>query len=370
MSDKVKVSIIMPVYNAAKFLDRSISALINQSYSNIEILCVNDGSEDNSLKILNKYAQKDCRVKVFNQENQGPAIARNMGLDNSTGEYIMFCDADDKYEPTMVEEMVQTIQEQDVDLVVCDVNIIRDGSKRKIGKTNPYEKLAFKGKLDLDKEKHIERKIHVFLWKKIFKKSLIDKYNIRFPDGLKSDDLVFIQEYILIAKTAYGLKRNLYNYYLTINSIMDKASQNKTKDYFDVIFAFKNCLYFATNLSYISPDKITGLLKNMNARVLYWSRFVDKSELNIYVYLIYEMISLFNHKIEEKDFPILYWAKNKDFFKVKQLISDFNKKQPKKLSLAEKIFSIRNSFDSKHKIFTVAGCSIKIKRKKQHMELV
>ncbi len=370
MSDKVKVSIIMPVYNAAKFLDRSISALINQSYPNIEILCVNDGSEDNSLKILNKYAQKDCRVKVFNQENQGPAIARNMGLDNSTGEYIMFCDADDKYEPTMVEEMVQTIQEQDVDLVVCDVNIIRDGSKRKIGKTNPYEKLAFKGKLDLDKEKHIERKIHVFLWKKIFKKSLIDKYNVRFADGLKIDDMVFIQEYILISHTAYGLNHALYNYYLTNNSIMDKSVKNITKDYFDLLLASKCCLNFASSLKNINKNKIDYLMKNTMDQVYYWSQFVSKEELNLYIYLIYEMISVFNHKIEKNDYPILYYANNKNLLKVKQLLSNFNKRQPKKLSLAEKIFSIRNSFDSKHKVFTVIGCSIKIKRKKSHREIV
>ena len=360
MQDNAQVSIIMPVYNAAKFLDRSIGALINQTYKNIEILCINDGSADNSLEILNKYAQKDARIKVFNQGNMGPATARNVGLDNSAGKYIMFCDADDRYEPEMVEQMVKTIQEQDIDLVVCDVNIIRDGSKRQIDSNNPYEKLSFQGIINFDTEKKLERKIKVFLWKKIFKKSLINKYNIRFPDGLKADDLIFIQEYVLVSHTAYGLKRNLYNYYLTLNSIMDKVTKNKTKDYFEQLLAFKSCLCFASQIPNISHNKQIYLLDNMNARIKYWSKLVQKNELNVYIYLIYEMISLFNYPIEKSKYPILYYANKKDFLKVKRLLLDFRPKNP---SFFERIFSIRNSYDKRHKVVSLLGLKVNIRRK-------
>lgn len=89
------ISIILPVYNAEKYLNKCLNALINQTFSDIEILCINDGSSDSSLSILEKFAHNDKRIRIFSVPNQGPTTARNIGLQNSTGKYLMFCDSDD-----------------------------------------------------------------------------------------------------------------------------------------------------------------------------------------------------------------------------------------------------------------------------------
>ena len=114
----------MPVYNAERFLPDTIASLLVQTHKNIEILCINDGSVDRSMEILNHFSQQDSRIRVFNQKNSGPAAARNLGLANATGEYLMFCDADDTYEPEMCEVMLRALIENDVDFAMCDANVI------------------------------------------------------------------------------------------------------------------------------------------------------------------------------------------------------------------------------------------------------
>ncbi len=95
MPQNIKFSIIIPVYNVEEYLAECIDSILSQDYNNIQILCINDGSTDNSLKLLEKYAKKDRRIKIFSQKNQGQGIARNVGIKNATGDYIMFIDPDD-----------------------------------------------------------------------------------------------------------------------------------------------------------------------------------------------------------------------------------------------------------------------------------
>lgn len=123
------ISIIMPVYNAEKYLNRSIKSIMNQTYNNIEIILVNDGSTDNSLEICTSYQEKDKRIKLINQENKGVSFARNKGIDEATGDYIMFIDSDDYIEKNMIEDMVAKITKDDIDLVISGIkmNYIRKG---------------------------------------------------------------------------------------------------------------------------------------------------------------------------------------------------------------------------------------------------
>lgn len=100
------VSIIIPVYNSEKYIDRCINSIVNQTYKDIEIILIDDGSSDRSIDIINNYVNKDNRIKVYTQKNAGPSSARNYGLDVSTGDYVMFVDADDYIDKTMVEEMI------------------------------------------------------------------------------------------------------------------------------------------------------------------------------------------------------------------------------------------------------------------------
>ena len=114
-----KVSIIVPVYNVEKYLCQCLESLVHQTLTDIEIICVNDGSTDNSLGILNKYAQLDSRIKVFSQKNQGVSSARNLGLEKVNGEYITFVDSDDWIELNACEILYNTAQERNTDILLC-----------------------------------------------------------------------------------------------------------------------------------------------------------------------------------------------------------------------------------------------------------
>ena len=226
----VKVSIIVPVYNAEKYLEDCLNSLKNQSLKDIEILCINDGSSDDSLTILNQFAKEDTRFKIFSQKNAGPAKARNIGLENSTGEFIMFCDADDTYEPKMCQKMYHTITHKKTDVVMCNSNYFKKDLS--VGK-NKYLFPSDNGKQELTQK--VITKTNVYLWNKIFKKSIIDKYHITFPNGHKSDDNLFIYEYLMSTKSIYFLDQKLYNHFERENSIMDLYHSDRVqlKDLFD-----------------------------------------------------------------------------------------------------------------------------------------
>ena len=146
-SKRQSISIIVPIWNTDKYLRRCLSSLVNQTKKDIEIICVNDGSTDNSLEIINEFAAKDSRIKAVTQKNQGVAVARNVGLKNATGVYIMWCDSDDEYVPDMCEKMFNAIETQKVDMVVCAINVINNEVDSKlVGNIEDYVRLKFSGK--------------------------------------------------------------------------------------------------------------------------------------------------------------------------------------------------------------------------------
>ncbi|MBS4760841.1 MAG: glycosyltransferase family 2 protein [Clostridium sp.] len=359
MSDS-KVSIIMPVFNAEKFLEKSIESLIKQTYRNIEVLCIDDGSSDSSLAILNTFAQKDSRIKVFSQENSGPAFSRNKGLDNSSGDYIMFCDADDWYEDNMVELMVNTIEKKDVDFVICDVNIILSKFHNRPLSDIEYHFLNFSGFIDLNNCMKIQDKVRVFLWKKIFRKNIIDEYNIRFPNGLKSDDCVFIREYVYVSNNCYALDKKLYNHVIQKDSIMGKVFAKKSKDYFDFIKGNIQLADFVNKVGLKNKNKLNYILHSVQNEAFFWMQFIDeKKELNEYfVYLIQFAEKFDISLIDKAELPLIYAAKNRDIKTLKNLCEGNNSR---KNTIFENVFSIRNMVDrnKSFKVITILGIKIK-----------
>ena len=237
----MKISVIIPVYNAEKTIERCLDALINQSFKDFEVICVNDGSKDKSQELLNRYAQKDLRIKVFNQENSGPAKTRYNAIEKACGEYLMFCDIDDWYEPTMLEEMYSTIIDKKVDLVMCNANIIdlANGAIQKDVYKN-YIKLKHFGSAIITPSSY--KNINVLLWNKIFKKELLEKHGIFYPQKYEHDDAMFVHKYCLFAKNYYGLNKTLYNYVIgNAESIMGKVYTNTNKkNPYDFIYAWQD----------------------------------------------------------------------------------------------------------------------------------
>ena len=123
-----KVSVIIPVYNVEKYLVECLNSVTNQTLKDIEIICVNDGSTDNSADILDNYAQKDSRIIVIHKENEGVSVARNLGIDKSTGEYLMFVDSDDILTLTACQKAYDTVTKDNSDMLIYGYSILNSGT--------------------------------------------------------------------------------------------------------------------------------------------------------------------------------------------------------------------------------------------------
>ncbi len=180
---------------------------------------------------MNAFARQDSRIIVVDQKNAGPARARNRGLEKASGAYVMFCDADDGYAPTMCTEMVDALEKNRVDFAMCG-SVIEDevpGLERDTEMLSYYHlpHLGFLG--DLTDE--MKSRINVVLWNKIFRKSLIDAHHISFPDGCLHDDDAFLFQYLAVARTAFFLDRNLYHYLRRASgSIMSRRGLTDSTD--------------------------------------------------------------------------------------------------------------------------------------------
>lgn len=222
------ISIIVPVYNREDRIKKCIDALLHQTYKNIEIVCVNDGSTDNSLNILYEYQKKDARVKIVNNEkNMGIAYSRNVGLSSASGEYIMWCDSDDWFEKNMCKKLLRTLKKYDVDLVECSTN---DIFEKGLGVRKNLSKESFCVAKNEKWEMTPTAAINVMcvLWNKIFKKSIIDKYHLRFPPISTHEDGCFVLTYCLLSKNVYRITNKLYNYVMHQgSSVNDAYEMNK-----------------------------------------------------------------------------------------------------------------------------------------------
>ena len=209
-----KVSVILPVYNVGKYLRQSLDSLINQTLKEIEIICVNDGSIDDSYDILEEYREKDSRIKVIHKENKGTGAARNDGLRIATGECIGFVDPDDWVKPNMFERLYNLIKEKDLDIAMC----MPDGYDEKNAINAPFPYFV-----DANFENIIDdrtfnwRDLSPFsypmcVWNKLYTKELFDKHNIEFAEGLDFEDHKVIFGTLLTAEKIFFIREKLYVY--------------------------------------------------------------------------------------------------------------------------------------------------------------
>jgi len=231
----IKVSIIIPVYNVDKYLETCLKSVINQTLKEIEIICVNDGSTDNSLDILQKFQINDNRIIIINQENSGQGIARNKALKIAKGEYIGFVDPDDWIKPTMFETLYNTAKEFKSDLVE-ESYIIHNEIRN-------YEKYV-KNKVKLPVRKsfnHNDVKNYLFspklaVWNKLYKAELINKNKIEFMDLYRSEDIIFTVKSRFFANNIVYIDNA--DYFYRIKKI-DISSSDKDVDLDFFIISFK-----------------------------------------------------------------------------------------------------------------------------------
>lgn len=226
----VKVSVIIPVYNVENYLEESLDSIVNQTLDDIEIICINDGSTDKSLEILEKYGNMDDRVKVFTKENGGASSARNRGIGFSKGDYIYFMDADDILELNALEELYDFSKSNDLDILIFKLISFNDGENKKFATDyydmpflKPYDKKVFTYR-DLGDN---ALKLAVSPPGKLFKRDLIS--SIRFLEGFTFEDNLFFAEAMLNAERVSFYDEYLYNRRFRPNSVT--TSKNiKTAD--------------------------------------------------------------------------------------------------------------------------------------------
>jgi len=232
------ISIILPIYNAEKYLAKCLDSLKVQTFPDIEILCMDDGSQDGSRRICEQYALADKRFKLLSQPNSGPAAARNLGLRNAAGRYLMFCDSDDWYQPDICEKLLKTITDSQTDIAICDCRVIDESEQTRPQEDVAYYQLYYSGKQQITLE--LIQRTNVMLWNKIFKADLVRQYGIDFPTGYEYDDNCFYWQYMCVAKTACFLNEKLYNYLRRNDSVMGKVYNKKNKSIYDSLYSLEH----------------------------------------------------------------------------------------------------------------------------------
>ena len=226
-----KISVVVPVYNAENFLDESIPSLLNQTFKEIEVLCVNDGSKDNSLKILERFAKIDSRIKVIDKKNGGCGSARNMGLDYAVGEYIYFFDPDDYVLHNTFEELHNNATKNKSDLVMFKIARFIDGEPVDYSIPGFDFDNVFKG-VDFNNFTFTYKDIKKYVlnasfapWCKLYKKDLIESNGFRFATNVAFDDAPFHVQSLLKAKRISFIPDFFYHYRLSNpNSVNNTAS--------------------------------------------------------------------------------------------------------------------------------------------------
>lgn len=222
------LSVIVPVYNAEKYLKKCLDSIEFQTLKNIEIIVINDGSLDNSKEILEKYVEKDERFILMDQINLGVSVARNKGLDVARGEYIGFVDSDDYIELDMYEKMYRKAKKFNADIVISNVkDIIEDSFSRSL---NFEEGLAILEGYCLEKFLRTKYfKTGSAVWHKIFRRELVEKNSIRFVNynEVSSEDTIFNLMSIVSSKRIYFLDEMLYNYFLKRENSLTSSSASE-----------------------------------------------------------------------------------------------------------------------------------------------
>ena len=278
MKNNIKVSIIIPVYNVEQYIKQCLDSVINQTLKEIEIICIDDKSTDNSLQILKEYKEKDDRIFLIEQAvNQGQGVARNIGIENAKGEYIMFLDSDDWYELNACEELYNHIKKYDNEMVIFDVKQYSNITKEYIKTTciSRFKNLFVSNNIDLN---NLDKPFYPPNWSvnKIYKKSFIINNNILFPKIRIGEDIIFVIKSYIYSKNCSYYDKVLYCYRID----NPNSASRQSKKYLELINSKKNVYNFLHKYK-VSRKKIyIAYLRHYINTLFYWYNILSK--YNIY----------------------------------------------------------------------------------------
>lgn len=347
--DNPKISVIVPTYKTAKYLPKCLDSILSQTFQDFEIIIISDGPEEDH-QIAEEYAKKDNRITVLKDIKKDLGGARNAGIEIAKGKYICSIDSDDWIEQTYLEKMYMgMIAQDDVDIVQCGTEIVFENKVNKKRKQCDEAYFDIKNDGIISCNDIIFGTINVGTWNKLYKKEIIDKYNIKFPENLRNEDAYFTWAYWMVSRKMYCIKEHLYNYLRRDSSLMaqtfKKGLGDKVLDHLEVgsllydfliennLFeerkygfwrAFVICWYFAKNNGNKSTAK--------KAKKYVQQFFKDKEK-----------------PVTESELMSLFAPEEK---LIKRIISS--------------IFSIRNASNGTHKVVTILGLKLKYRKDNYH----
>lgn len=223
---KAIISVIVPIYMAEKSIERCINSILNQTFINFELILVNDGSTDNSKEICEKYAIRDKRIKVINKKNEGVSIARNTGINEAKGEYVLFVDSDDYIEKDMLEHLYNNIIVCNAQVSICKMNIYKDNVLTSVN-TNEKNIVIYKNE-EIIKEFILKNTFLFSVSNKLYKISLFKDNNIRFSEAIRYGEDAILNHHIL-SKCEVVVYSNeaKYNYFIDSNSTVTNINEKR-----------------------------------------------------------------------------------------------------------------------------------------------
>ena len=316
---KVKVSVIVPVYNVEAYLEKCLESLGRQTLKEIEIIVVNDESPDNSQQIIDKYQKKYKTIHGYIKKNGGVSDARNFGISKSSGEYIAFVDGDDYVELDMYEKMYKKATSGNFDIVVCDLNYVYEDD-RKVRVSSKIEK-------DTTNIKQTYVNMYPCVWNKIYKRKLFNN-NIEFKKGVWFEDVEFLYKIFPYIKTIGVVKeplnqyvqrqgsitktfdKRLYNYIDNFNGLIEFYQQNNIYDtyhneleYCYVRYLFATFIKQATNFDIDEYQKAVNMaIENVKKNFPKYrkNKYFYKSPKGIYLLLFSKYMAKLIYKLENK----------------------------------------------------------------------
>lgn len=314
--NRPRVSIIVPVYNVDKYLRQSLDSLVNQYLKNIEIICVNDGSTDNSASILEEYKAKDSRIKVIHKQNAGTGAARNDGLRIATGECIGFVDPDDWVKDNMFERLYNLMKETGADIVMCTPGGFDE--KNQVEADFPYFVDA-NFKKELDNRIFSWKEISPFsypmcVWNKLYKKELFDKHHIEFAEGLDFEDHKVIFKSLLTAEKIFFIREKLYIYRFNREGSILSDNNARLMDHIKIFDIVEDILNETNTMQQLRHDFITYKIHNL----FYYYSMIKEEHKNDYYHKMTESIKATN--LSEKEAQNLY----KSYPELERIIQEIN----------------------------------------------
>ena len=252
--NQAKVSIIATFYNLEDYAKRCVDSISSQTFQDIEIICINDGSKDNTIGILQELAKSDNRIKIIDKKNEGVSVARNTGINAASGKYIMFVDGDDYLEPNACEILYKKAIETDVDIIYFKKRKVKNNGEIKKEYKDKYDLYKIKNKIYLLYDKMVEicdiTFYQPYCWNKLYKRLFLKNNNIYFPKYLNhSEDCIFLGLCLKYNPKILLLDYCFYNHYILTKNSLTKV------DKYSLFLAHLNAISYSKNLFIIKTKQ-------------------------------------------------------------------------------------------------------------------